>query len=177
MGVASFDYDNDGAPDIYVANDSTANRLYKNHGDGTFEEVGTWTGSSYNADGRVQGSMGVHYGDYDGDGWFDIGVTNFALDYYALYRNLEGELFQDESFNSQLAVTSFAPLGWGVLFFDADNDRDVDSHSANGDAPPQVDEDDSLGETYRQHNQQPPLKNEAGSSFTMSVARLAVRSR
>jgi hypothetical protein len=160
MGVVSFDYDNDGAPDIYVANDSTANRLYKNHGDGTFEEVGTWTGSSYNADGRVQGSMGVHYGDYDGDGWFDIGVTNFALDYYALYRNLEGELFQDESFISQLAVTSFAPLGWGVLFFDADNDRDLDLFFSNGHIYPQVDEDESLGETYRQLNQL--LLNESG---------------
>jgi hypothetical protein len=167
MGVASFDYDNDGDTDIYVANDSTANRLYKNHGDGTFEEVGTWTGSSYNADGRVQGSMGVHYGDYDGDGWFDIGVTNFALDYYALYRNLEGELFQDESFNSQLAVTSFAPLGWGVLFFDADNDRDVDLYFSNGHIYPQVDEDESLGETYRQHNQL--LLNEGGKYHDVSA--------
>ena len=166
MGVASFDFDNDGDTDIYVANDSTANRLYENHGDGTFEEVGTWTGSSYNADGRVQGSMGVHYGDYDGDGWFDIGVTNFALDYYALYRNLEGELFQDESFNSQLAVTSFAPLGWGVLFFDADNDRDVDLYFSNGHIYPQVDEDESLGETYRQHNQL--LLNEGGKFHDVS---------
>ena len=167
MGVASFDYDNDGHVDIYVANDSTANRLYRNHGDGTFEEVGTWTGSSYNADGRVQGSMGVHYGDYDGDGWFDIGVTNFALDYYALYRNLEGELFQDESFNSQLAVTSFAPLGWGVLFFDADNDGDVDLYFSNGHIYPQVDEDESLGETYRQHNQL--LLNEGGKYHDVSA--------
>jgi hypothetical protein len=167
MGVASFDYDNDGDTDIYVANDSTANRLYQNRGDGTFEEVGTWTGSSYNADGRVQGSMGVHYGDYDGDGWFDIGVTNFALDYYALYRNLEGELFQDESFNSQLAVTSFAPLGWGVLFFDADNDRDVDLFFSNGHIYPQVDEDESLGETYRQRNQL--LLNEGGKFRDVSA--------
>lgn len=167
MGVASFDYDNDGDTDIYVANDSTANRLYKNHGDGTFEEVGTWTGSSYNADGRVQGSMGVHYGDYDGDGWFDIGVTNFALDYYALYRNLEGELFQDQSFISQLAVTSFAPLGWGVLFFDADNDRDLDLFFSNGHIYPQVDEDESLGETYRQHNQL--LLNEGGKFNDVSA--------
>jgi hypothetical protein len=160
MGVTSFDYDNDGDIDLYLANDSTANRLYRNRGNGTFEEVGTWTGSAYNADGRMQGSMGVGFGDYDGDGWFDLAVTNFAHDYYALYRNLSGELFQDESFVSQLAVPSFVPLGWAPLFFDADNDGDLDLFFSNGHIYPQVDEDPSLKESYKQRNQL--LLNEAG---------------
>jgi hypothetical protein len=160
MGVTSFDYDNDGDTDLYVANDSTANRLYRNDGGGVFEEVGTWMASSYNADGRAQGSMGVGFGDYDGDGWLDLIVTNFAHDYYTLYRNLGGELFQDYSFASGLAVSSFAPLGWAPLFLDADNDGDLDIFLANGHIYPQVDDDPSLNESYRQLNQ--ILLNEEG---------------
>ncbi|MGB5888698.1 MAG: VCBS repeat-containing protein, partial [Thermoanaerobaculia bacterium] len=160
MGVTSFDYDNDGDTDLYVANDSNANRLYSNHGDGTFEEIGTWSGTAYNADGRAQGSMGVGFGDFDNNGWLDLVVTNFAHDYYALYRNLSGQLFQDESFVARLTAPSFRPLGWGALFLDVDHDRDLDLFFANGHIYPQVDEDPSLGETYKQQNQL--LLNEDG---------------
>jgi hypothetical protein len=153
MGVASFDYDNDGDVDLYVANDSTPNRLYRNRGDATFEEVGTLTGSAYNSDGRLQGSMGTHFGDYDGDGWFDLVVTNFARDYNALYRNLGGLLFQDDSFVAHLAAPTYKGLGWGALFVDVDNDGDLDLFFANGHIYPQVDDHPSLGESYRQRNQ------------------------
>jgi hypothetical protein len=104
MGAISFDYDNDGDIDLYVANDSTPNCLYRNRGDGSFEEVGTNTGCAYNADGSTQGSMGVHAGDFDGDGWLDLVVTNFAHDYYSLYRNLDGRLFLDHTFSVGVAV-------------------------------------------------------------------------
>jgi hypothetical protein len=144
MGVASFDYDNDGDVDLYIANDSTPNRLYRNRGDATFEEVGTLTGSAYNSDGRLQGSMGTHFGDYDGDGWFDLVVTNFARDYNTLYRNLGGVFFQDDSFLSHLAAPTYKTLGWGALFVDVDNDRDLDLFFANGHIYPQVDDDPSL---------------------------------
>jgi hypothetical protein len=160
MGVASFDYDRDGDMDLYVANDSTPNRLYRNRGNGTFEEVGTWTGSAYNADGRMQGSMGAGFGDYDGDGWFDLVVTNFAHDYYTLYRNLAGEYFQDDSFVGRVAVPSFRPLGWAALLFDADQDADLDLFFSNGHIYPQVDDDSALHESYRQKNQL--LLNEGG---------------
>ena len=153
MGVVSFDFDLDGDMDVYVANDSTANRLYRNRGDATFEEVGAWTGCAYNADGRAQGSMGVGVGDYDGNGWFDLAVSNFAHDYYALYRNLNGELFQDDAFVARVAVPSYAPLGWAPLFLDVDHDGDQDLFLANGHIYPQVDEDPSLGESYKQRNQ------------------------
>lgn len=153
LGVVSFDYDNDGDVDLYVANDSTPNCLYRNRGNGAFEEIGTVSGCAYNADGQEQGSMGVHFGDYDHDGWFDLVVTNFAHDYYTLYRNLKGQFFQDVSFNVGIAIPTFVPLGWGTFFFDADQDRDLDLFFVNGHIYPQVDTDKSLSESYRQNNQ------------------------
>jgi hypothetical protein len=153
MGVLSFDYDNDGDIDLYVANDSTPNCLYRNRGDGTFEEVGTITGTAYNADGQEQGSMGVDFGDNNNDGWFDIAVTNFANDYYTIYKNLGGRFFQDESFISGVAVPTFVPLGWATLWIDIDHDRDQDLFFSNGHIYPQVDQDPSLHENYRQKNQ------------------------
>ena len=162
MGVIPLDYDNDGGDvDLYVANDSTPNCLYRNQGDGNFEEVGTNTGCAYNADGSSQGSMGVHAGDYDGDGWLDLVVTNFAHDYNSLYRNLEGRLFLDDTFSAGVAVPSFAPLGWGTFLFDADNDRDLDLFFSNGHIYPQVEEDPTLYERFRQQNQL--LLNEGGT--------------
>jgi hypothetical protein len=153
MGVVSFDYDNDGDIDLYVANDSTPNCLYRNRGNGTFDEVGATTGAAYNADGQEQGSMGVDFGDYDNDGWFDLIVTNFAHDYYTLYHNLKGQFFQDESFSAGIAIPTFVPLGFGTFFFDADHDGDLDLFFANGQIYPQVDLDPSLHETYKQRNQ------------------------
>jgi hypothetical protein len=153
MGVASFDFDRDGAADVYVANDSTPNRLYRNLGNGTFEEIGAATGSAYNADGKPQGSMGVGVGDYDGDGWPDLAVTNFAHDYYTLYRNVRGAYFLDDSFVTGVALATFRPLGWTAAFLDAENDGDLDLFFANGHIYPQVDEDPALGESYRQRNQ------------------------
>ena len=160
MGVTTLDYDRDGAIDVYVANDSTPNGLYRNRGDGTFEEVGVETGAAFSADGNSQGSMGVDAADIDGDGFFDLVVTNFAHDYYSLYRNLDGALFLDASLDTGVALPSFAPLGWGTFFLDVDHDADLDLFFANGHIYPQVDDDPSLGESYRQRNQL--LLNEAG---------------
>lgn len=153
MGVVSFDYDNDGDIDLYIANDSAPNCLYRNRGNGTFEEVGTPTGAAYNADGQEQGSMGVGFGDYDNDGWFDLVVTNFAHDYYTLYHNLNGKFFADISASAGIAIPTFVPLGWASIFFDVDNDRDLDIFFSNGQIYPQVDQDPSLHESYRQKNQ------------------------
>jgi len=151
MGVVSFDYDDDGDVDLYIANDSMPNSLYRNRGDGTFEEVGALSGAAYNADGATQGSMGIDVGDFDGDGRFDLVVTNFAHDYYALYRNLGGS-FADDSFATGVAVPTFAPLGWGAHFFDVDSDSDLDLFFSNGHIYPQVDTDPVLHETFLQKN-------------------------
>jgi hypothetical protein len=176
MGVVSFDYDNDGDIDLYVANDSAPNCLYRNRGNGTFEEIGTVTGAAYNADGQEQGSMGIDFGDYNNDGWFDIAVTNFAHDYYTLYRNLGGKFFQDESYAAGIAVPTFVPLGWGTIFFDVDHDTDLDLFFANGHIYPQVEKDPSLHETYKQKSQLFLNENEkfreisaqSGSGFQVS---------
>jgi hypothetical protein len=153
MGVISFDYDNDGDIDLYVANDSTPNCLYRNKGDGTFEEIGTVTGAAYNADGQEQGSMGIAFGDTNQDGWLDLAITNFAHDYYSLYRNLGGKFFQDDSYAAGIAVPTFVPLGWATILFDADHDADLDLFFSNGHIYPQVDQDQTLSESYRQKNQ------------------------
>jgi hypothetical protein len=149
MGVVSFDYDDDGDVDLYTANDSMPNSLYRNRGDGAFEEMGALSGAAYNADGATQGSMGIDVGDFDNDGRFDLVVTNFAHDYDSLYRNLGGS-FLDQSFVAGLAVPTFAPLGWGVHFLDVDHDMDLDLFMSYGHIYPQVDGDPVLHETFLQ---------------------------
>ncbi len=153
FGVVATDYDNDGWTDIFVANDSTPNFLYRNRGDGSFESVGLLAGVAVNADGRAQAGMGADAGDYDNDGWMDIVVATFAHDTKALYRNLGNGLFQDVSLASGLASATFMPMGWGAAFLDADLDGHLDIYLGNGHLFPQVDEVPALRETYRQRDQ------------------------
>ncbi len=153
FGVVATDYDNDGWTDIFVANDSTPNFLYRNRGDGSFESVGLLAGVAVNADGRAQAGMGADAGDYDNDGWMDIVVATFAHDTKALYRNLGNGLFQDVSLASGLAAATFMPMGWGAVFLDADLDGSLDIYIGNGHLFPQVDEVPKLHETYRQKDQ------------------------
>jgi hypothetical protein len=133
------DYDNDGWPDLYVANDAGPNYLYHNNHDGTFEDVGLLSGASLSADGREQGSMGVDFGDIDHDGWLDIVVTNFTEEPDALYWNRDKQGFTDISWPSRIGQPSYMPVGWGTAFFDMDNDGWVDILVANGHVYPQMD--------------------------------------
>jgi len=158
LGVVSGDYDNDGDPDLYVANDSVTNSLWRNNGDGTFTDVGIASLTGLNADGRAQAGMGTDFGDYNGDGWLDLVVTNFAHDLNTVYRNYSGRFFVDESSLAGLGVTNLA-LSWGAGFHDFDHDGDVDLLIANGHVYPQVDDYD-LGTSYRQTNHL--FENEAG---------------
>src|SRR5712691_690506 len=133
------DYDNDGWPDLYVANDAGPNYLYRNKHDGTFEDVGLISGAALSADGREQGSMGVDFGDFDHDGFLDIFVTNFTEEPNTLYWNRGAQGFTDISWNSQLAQPSYPLVGWGTAFFDMDNDGWPDVFVANGHVYPQMD--------------------------------------
>lgn len=143
------DFDNDGWPDIFVANDSMPNYLWHNNGNGTFEEIGMTAGCAVSADGRPQSSMGIALGDYDNDGWMDMLVTTFSEDYKTLFHNVKGN-FDDVSLQAGLGVTTFKNLAWGTGFIDYDNDGWKDIFIANGHIYPQADE---AGNHYFQNNQ------------------------
>lgn len=140
LGVIWGDYDNDGDPDLYVANDSMASFLFQNQGDGTFREIGVAAGVAYNEDGRAQAGMGVAMGDYDHDGFFDFHKTNFSDDYNNLYRNLGTGFFRDASYAAGIAFPSWRSLGWGTAFLDFDQDGWEDIFVSNGHTYPQVDQ-------------------------------------
>ncbi|GAC1438973.1 MAG: hypothetical protein NVS1B11_35980 [Terriglobales bacterium] len=139
LGAVWGDYDNDGWPDLYLANDAGPNFLYHNKHDGTFEEVGLLTGVALSADGQELGSMGVDFGDYDHDGQLDIYVTNFADQPNNLYHNLGAQGFSDTGWASKTGQPSFPYVKWGTGFVDFDNDGWLDIFVANGHVYPQVD--------------------------------------
>jgi hypothetical protein len=139
LGVLVSDFDNDGWPDIYVANDSSSSALYQNNHDGTFTDIALEAGVAYSAEGKPQAGMGVAAIDYDLDGHLDIVKTNFAGDTTSLYRNLGKMNFDDQTFQAGLGKnTRF--LGWGVGFIDFDNDGWSDIFICNGHVYPEVGE-------------------------------------
>ena len=139
LGVLTADLDNDGWPDIYVANDSTASALYHNKKNGTFEDIAIEAGCALSPDGKPQAGMGISAGDYDLDGNLDLVKTNFAGDIPSLYHNQGGGNFEDATFTAGLgAHTQF--LGWGVGFFDFDNDGWPDILICNGHVYPEVEQ-------------------------------------
>jgi hypothetical protein len=149
MGVAWSDFDGDGRPDLFVANDAGPNFLYKNNGNGTFVDVALPGGVALSEDGKEQGSMGVTVGDYNHSGRWSILVTNFSEEYNALYRHDKGFQFTDVSFASQTARASLPLVGWGTHFLDVDNDGWLDLLVVNGHVYPQV-ERAGLGARYAQ---------------------------
>ena len=138
LGIAWLDFDEDGWLDLFVANDSGPNYLYRNQKDGTFKDVAFPTGVAVSEDGGEQGSMGVAVGDYDHSGRLSLFVTNFAEEYNALYRS-EGASFADASFRSKTAPSSLPLVGWGTAFLDYDNDTWLDLVAVNGHVYPQLD--------------------------------------
>jgi hypothetical protein len=137
LGVLVADFDNDGWPDIYVADDSTSSALYHNNRDGTFTDIAIEAGVGYSADGKPQAGMGASAADYDGDGFLDIIKTNFAGDTSSLYRNMGNSFFEDRTFLAGLGGnTRF--LGWGAVFLDYDNDTWPDILLTNGHVYPEV---------------------------------------
>src|SRR6266849_1159933 len=139
LGVLTADLDNDGWPDIYVANDSTASALYHNKKNGTFEDIAIEAGCALSPDGEPQAGMGISAADYDLDGNLDLVKTNFAGDTPSLYHNQGGGNFEDATFTAGLgAHTQY--LGWGCGFFDFDNDGWPDILICNGHVYPEVEQ-------------------------------------
>jgi hypothetical protein len=133
------DYDNDGWPDLYVANDAGPNYLYHNKHDGTFEEVGLLSGAALSRDGQEEGSMGVDFGDIDHDGKLDIIVTEFTEQADLLFWNQGAQGFSEISWSAHIAEPSYPLVGWGTKFFDMDNQGWQDIFVANGHVYPQMD--------------------------------------
>lgn len=137
LGVSWFDYDSDGWPDLFVANDAGPNFLYHNKGNGTFEDMAFPMGVAVSEDGAEQGCMGIGIGDYKNEGRFSILVTNFSEEYNAFFRNNE-DYFTDESFRSKTAPPSLPYVSWGTNFFDYDNDGWQDFIVVSGHVYPQL---------------------------------------
>ncbi len=167
LGVVWGDYDNDGWPDLYVANDTGPNFLYHNNHDGTFTDQGMLAGAALSSEGDADGSMGVDFGDYDHDGRLDIFVTNFADQEDNLYHNLGAKGFDDVSWKAGVAKPSYPYVKWGTGFFDFDNDGWVDLFVASGHVYPQMDQ---LAGSARYEEPLAVFKNNHDGTFTESSA-------
>ncbi len=132
LGIAVFDYDSDGLPDIFQANDTQPNKLYRNEGDGTFSEHGVSAGIAYAEDGKARGAMGVDAADYDRSGRYHLLVGNFANEMLNLFHNEGNGLFVDEAPTSAIGRDSLLSLTFGAFFLDYDLDGYPDIFCANG---------------------------------------------
>jgi hypothetical protein len=139
-GVVATDVNNDGWMDLFVANDTVANFLFVNQRNGKFEEMGLGAGVAYSQDGRERSGMGVDSADFDQDGWQDLFVTNVDQEMYSIYRNNHDLSFDDAAGSMGLGRLTRLMSGWGVKFFDYDNDGNVDLFIANGHPDDKIEE-------------------------------------
>ena len=149
LGAVWSDFNEDGRLDLFVANDSTPNFLYRNEGKGHFTEMGFLAGTAVSQDGSEQAGMGVALGDYLHTGRLSLFITHFSEEYAALFRNDGGMSFTDVSFHAGVAAPTIPYVGWGTSFFDFDNDGWPDLLLVNGHVYPQVDTLD-VGARYRE---------------------------
>lgn len=131
-GVVAADINNDGWIDLFVGNDTAPNMLFMNQGKGRFNDNGFLGGVAYNSFGVARSGMGVDAADYNQDGWLDLFVANIDHETYSLYRNNHNGAFDDVSMQSAIGATTRLMSGWGLKFFDYNNDGDLDLIIANG---------------------------------------------
>jgi enediyne biosynthesis protein E4 len=176
-GVVATDINNDGWMDLFVANDTVANFLFLNK-HGKFTDIGLEAGVAYSQDGRERSGMGVDSADFDQDGWQDLFVTNVDQEMYSIYHNNHDQSFEDMAGPSGVGRLTRLMSGWGVKFFDYDNDGNLDLFIANGHPDDKI-EQHSSHVTYKEplllfHNNGRTLDNVpasvAGSAFTQSLA-------
>jgi hypothetical protein len=161
-GVVATDVNNDGRMDLFVANDTVANFLFLNRGGGRFEEAGLAADVAYSADGRARSGMGVDSADFNEDGWMDLFVANIDQEIFSAYQNSHDETFEDVSMPLGIGMATRWMSGWGLKFFDYDNDGNLDLILANG-FP-----DDLVAELSHQVTYKEPLllfHNQEGKSF------------
>jgi enediyne biosynthesis protein E4 len=131
-GVVAADLNNDGSIDLFVANDTAPNFIFMNNGKGKFTEVGTEAGVAYSANGKPRSGMGVDAADFNEDGWQDLFVANLDREDFAIYRNNHDGTFDDLALPMGIGKATRAMSGWGLKFFDYDNDGNLDLFLANG---------------------------------------------
>jgi hypothetical protein len=176
-GVVATDINNDGWMDLFVANDTVQNFLFLNKKNGKFAEIGLESGVAFSQDGRERSGMGVDSADFDQDGWQDLFVTNVDQEMYSIYKNNHDLTFEDVASTNGLGKATRLMSGWGLKFFDYDNDGNVDLFIVNGHPDDQI-EAHSTHVMYREplllfHNNGKTLENvsaNAGPEFTKSFA-------
>ncbi|MBV9267242.1 MAG: CRTAC1 family protein, partial [Acidobacteriaceae bacterium] len=137
-GVVAADINNDGRLDLFVANDTEPNFLFANRGRGAFEEIGVLAGVAYNSFGNARSGMGVDAADYDQDGGVDLFVANIDREMYSLYHNNKNETFDDVAISTGIGQLTKMVSGWGLKFFDFDNDGELDLVLCNGHPDPMI---------------------------------------
>jgi len=180
LGVVAVDVNNDGRMDLFVANDTVQNFLFMNRGADAkgktnWEEIALAAEVGFSADGRPRSGMGVDAADFDGDGWQDLFVANVDQEMFSLYKNMKNETFRDVAFKNQVAQATRLLSGWGLRFFDYDNDGALDLFLANGHPDDMIDN-YSQQVKYREplllfHNENGQLRHispEAGPVFSKS---------
>jgi len=131
-GAVAADLNNDGRLDLFVSNDTVANFLFLNRGNGRFDDVGLSAEIAYSQDGRARSGMGVDAADFNQDGWMDLFVSNIDEEIFSLYQNNADGTFDDRSMPLGVGMSTRWMSGWGTKFFDYDNDGDLDIFLANG---------------------------------------------
>jgi hypothetical protein len=160
-GVVATNVNNDGRLDLFVGNDTVPNFLFMNRGNGKFEEIATYAGVAYSSDGRARSGMGVDSADFNEDGWMDLFVANIDREMFAIYQNNHDETFDDQAAPTGIGTATRLMSGWGLKFFDYDNDGNLDLFLANGNP------DDLIESLHSQVKYQEPLMlfHSTGKSF------------